>query len=53
MIDENVPNDPAEERRGEKNDRRTGDRRAHERYTPADGVRIDRRQAAERRRDRD
>lgn len=51
MIDDDAPNDPAEERRGEKNDRRTGDRRAHERYTPADAVRIDRRQSERRRED--
>ena len=52
MIDDDAPNDPAEERREEKNERRTGDRRAHERYTPSDTIRLDRRQG-ERRRESD
>jgi len=52
MIDDNEPNDSAEKRRDDKNDRRIGDRRAHDRYTPADAVRVDRRQS-ERRPERD
>lgn len=40
---------PASERRDDKNDRRTEDRRAHDRYTPSDGTRIDRRQGERRR----
>lgn len=52
MIDDNAPADPVEERREEKSERRTGDRRAHERYTPSDAIRLDRRQG-ERRRESD
>lgn len=48
MIDDNTPNDPVEERREEKGERRTGERRAHERYTPSDAIRVDRRQGERR-----
>jgi hypothetical protein len=45
------PDNPPDSERRDKNERRTEDRRAHDRYTPMDGTRIDRRQSGERRRE--
>ncbi len=50
MTEDRIPRAPTEEEeRRDKTERRTEDRRAHDRYTPVDGVRIDRRQTERRR----
>ena len=49
MTQDRATTDTDSERRDDRNERRTEDRRAHDRYTPADGIRIDRRQGERRR----